>query len=216
MIRIEDFPNGLVDEYNAKAILRKYSIRTPNGILIRDCNIPDNLPLRYPLVVKAVSTNLLHKSESGAVMLGISSDSHLKSALEEICKRFQGGSILVEEMIRGNFETIIGVKRSLSFGHVMMLGSGGIFAEIFGDVSFRTVDLSESDISEMLNEVSVGKFLGGYRGIKISKEKIVEALNSVANLIKTEGELIESLDINPLILSENDAIAVDAKIVVSK
>ena len=96
-----------------------------------------------------------------------------------------------------------------------MLGTGGALAEIFDDVSFRTADISETDILEMINETSLGKFAQGFRGIRISKKKIVDAVISISNLIRTEGSCIDSLDINPLILTEDNAIAADAKIVVS-
>ncbi|MCL4341750.1 MAG: acetate--CoA ligase family protein [Candidatus Thermoplasmatota archaeon] len=212
---IECASEGLIDEYNAKAILRKYSISTPKGLLFRDGKLPGTIPLRFPLVTKAVDSRLLHKSDVGAVIVGIRDRQQLTEAFEEIKRRFPGRGILVEEMIMGNVEAILGVSKNNTFGHVIMLGTGGALAEIFDDVSFRTADISETDILEMINETSLGKFAQGFRGIRISKKKIVDAVISISNLIRTEGSCIDSLDINPLILTEDNAIAADAKIVVS-
>ena len=118
--------------------------------------------------------------------------------------------------ILGNVEAILGVNKNPTFGHVMMLGTGGILAEIFDDVSFRTVNISTSDVSEMIMETSLGRFVEGFRGIRINEKSIVDTVISLSQLIQDEGGNIRSLDINPLILTESDAFAVDAKIVLSK
>lgn len=216
MLLYDDYPGGVVDEFQAKALLRKFKIKTPPGILIENGRLPDDIRLHYPMVLKAVGHELLHKSDSGALILSINDRDQLDSAFRELTSRFPGHNFLLEEMIRGKIEAILGVNRNPTFGHVIMLGTGGILAEIFDDVSFRTLDISPSDVEEMIGETSLGRFIDGFRGIKISQNKLVETVIALSKLIHEEGRNVRSLDINPLILTEDDAFAVDAKIVLSK
>jgi acetyltransferase len=216
MLLYDDYPGGVMNEFQAKALLRKFQIKTPLGMLIEGGTIPDDIPLRYPMVLKAVGPDLLHKSDSGAVILRINNRNQLDSAFGQLSSKFPGHDFLLEEMIQGKVEAILGVNRNPTFGHVIMLGTGGVLAEIFDDVSFRTVDISASDVMEMIRETSLGKFIDGFRGIKISEKELVDSAVSLSRLIHMEGKNIRSLDINPLILTENEAFAVDAKIVLSK
>ena len=216
MLLYEDYPGGVMDEFQAKALLRKYKIRTPLGMLIEGNALPDDISLHYPVVLKAVGHDLLHKSDSGAVILRINDRDQLDSAFSHLLTKFPEHNFLLEEMVQGKVETILGVNKNPTFGHVMMLGTGGILAEIFDDVSFRTVNISTSDVSEMIMETSLGRFVEGFRGIRINEKSIVDTVISLSQLIQDEGGNIRSLDINPLILTESDAFAADAKIVLSK
>ena len=216
MLLYEDYPGGVMDEFQAKALLRKYKIRTPLGMLIEGTVLPDDISLHYPVVLKAVGHDLLHKSDSGAVILRISDRDQLDSAFSHLLTKFPEHNFLLEEMVQGKVEAILGVNKNPTFGHVMMLGTGGILAEIFDDVSFRTVNISTSDVSEMIMKTSLGRFVEGFRGIRINEKSIVDTVISLSQLIQDEGGNIRSLDINPLILTESDAFAVDAKIVLSK
>lgn len=216
MLLYDDYPGGVMNEFQAKALLRKFQIKTPPGMLIEGGTIPDDIPLRYPMVLKAVGPDLLHKSDSGAVILRINNRNQLDSAFGQLSSKFPGHDFLLEEMIQGKMEAILGANRNATFGHVIMLGTGGVLAEIFDDVSFRTVDISASDVMEMIRETSLGRFIDGFRGIKISEKELVDSAVSLSRLIHMEGKNIRSLDINPLMLTENKAFAVDAKIVLSK
>ena len=158
----------------------------------------------------------MHKSDSGAVNLRINDRDQLDSAFRHLLTKFPEHNFLLEEMVQGKVETILGVNKNPTFGHVIMLGTGGILAEIFDDVSFRTVNISTSDVSEMIMETSLGRFVRGFRGIRINEKSIVDTAISLSQLIQDEGGNIRSLDINPLILTESDAFAADAKIVLSK
>ena len=216
MLLYEDYPGGVMDEFQAKALLRKYKIRTPLGMLIEGSVLPDDISLHYPVVLKAVGHDLLHKSDSGALILRINDRDQLDSAFRHLLTKFPEHNFLLEEMVQGKVETILGVNKNPTFGHVIMLGTGGILAEIFDDVSFRTVNISTSDVSEMIMETSLGRFVRGFRGIRINEKSIVDTAISLSQLIQDEGGNIRSLDINPLILTEGDAFAADAKIVLSK
>ncbi len=216
MLLYEDYPGGVMDEFQSKALLKRFKIRTPLGILVTGNALPDEISLHYPVVLKAVGHDLLHKSDSGAVILRINDREQLESAFSHHLTKFPGHNFLLEEMIQGNVEAILGVNRNPTFGHVMMLGTGGVLAEIFDDVTFRTVNITASDVSEMIRETSLGRFTDGFRGIRINEKSIVNTAISLSQLIHSEGKNIRSLDINPLILTESDAFAADAKIVLSK
>ncbi len=216
MLSYDDYPGGVMDEFQAKTLLRKFKIMTPPGVLVKENSLPDVVPLRYPLVLKAVGHDLLHKSDAGAVILRINNRQQLEESFTDLSSRFLGYKFLIEEMIHGKVEAILGVNNNPTFGHVIMLGAGGILAEIFDDVSFRFIDLSGSDVREMIRETSIGRFVEGFRGIKISENKLVDTVLSLSQLIRKFGRNIVSLDINPLILTEADAFAADAKIVLSR
>ncbi|MEM0156508.1 MAG: acetate--CoA ligase family protein [Thermoplasmataceae archaeon] len=216
MLSYEDYPGGVMDEFQAKALLREFRIKTPAGVLVKGNSLPDVISLRYPLVLKAVGHDLLHKSDAGAVVLRINDRMQLETSFSELSSRFPGYNFLVEEMIQGKVEAILGVNNNPTFGHVIMLGAGGILAEIFDDVSFRAIDVSGSDVREMIMETSLGRFVNGFRGIKVNENKLVDTVLSLSLLIHKYGRNIISLDINPLILTDADAFAVDAKIVLSK
>ncbi len=204
-----------MNEYEAKQLLMKYGISVPKGFFLENPSTLDEqrvADLKYPLVVKVCSEKILHKSDVGGVILNIKNFEELKNAVDALYERFSA-PVLVEEMIPGGVELIIGVLKDPSFGHAIMFGLGGIFTEIFRDVTFRVIPISRKDAEMMISEIRGSKILDGYRGVKVNKDKIIELLLKVSNMIEEMRNRIEGMDLNPVLATEQDVFVLDAKII---
>ena len=169
--------------------------------------------LNYPLVVKAISDKIIHKTESGAVKIGIRNFNELTDVVKELNSKFEGfiEFILIQKMISG-IELSIGALRDSVFGPVVMFGSGGILIELFEDVSFRLAPMTLSDALEMINETKASKLLEGFRGGPyIDKTRIARLIINVSKLI-WDNKNISELDINPIIVNDKFEYAVDVRI----
>jgi acyl-CoA synthetase (NDP forming) len=120
--------------------------------------------------------------------------------------------MVVEKMVSGQ-EVIIGGKEDPTFGKVLMFGLGGIFTELFNDVSFRLIPVSRKDCIEMIEEIQGYKILSGYRGKKYNIDSIVNVLLKTSKILE-ENKEIKELDINPLVVTETNSIVVDARIII--
>ena len=200
-----------MNEYEAKLLLKDYGIKVPEGALINDLRDIDNLDLNYPVVAKVASEKILHKSDVGGVILNIKNKEELKEKVKILMEKFSS-PVLVEEMLSGGLEVIVGVTKDPTFGHAIMFGLGGIFTEVFKDVTFRVIPISRLDAELMLNEIKGRKILEGYRGVKVSKEAIIELLLKVSKFVEENAD-IEGMDLNPVLARENDCVVLDAKII---
>jgi len=178
----------------------------------------------YPVVLKVHSPEIIHKSDVGGVIVGVSSDSEVReafSALEERAAKVAGAQFLgvvVQEMVSGGKETIIGVSSDPMVGHLMMFGLGGIYVEVMKDVSFKLHPISEFDAEEMIRKIKGYPLLEGVRGgMKADIEALKEALLRVSQLVSDFPEIAE-VDLNPfLVLPEGKgARAVDVRISLKK
>lgn len=169
--------------------------------------------LGFPLVMKIVSEEHTHKTDVGGVVVGLKDIEEVRKAYEKLSKISE--KVLVQKMVPGR-EVIVGIKMDAVFGPAIMFGLGGIFVELFKDVSFRLCPINESEAKEMTKEIKASKILYGYRGSKqLDIAGIVDILVKTSKLAASEGN-IESLDINPVMISEDGAIAVDARILVNE
>ena len=177
----------------------------------------------YPIVLKIVSPEVLHKSDAGGVIVGLESPDQVASAYQTIItnvKKFKSDAtitgILVQEMVPMDREIIIGMVKDPQFGPAIMFGLGGIFVEVLKDVSFRVAPLTKYDAEQMVQEIKALPILKGVRGKKsIDFDKLTNMLLSVSKLV-TEHPEIEELDLNPVIASPTDAIVVDARLILQK
>jgi acyl-CoA synthetase (NDP forming) len=172
--------------------------------------------LGYPLALKVLSDEIAHKSDVGGVALGISDQKTLRTEfaalLERVDARVDG--VLVQRMLSGGREVILGGKRDESFGPVVMFGMGGVYVELFEDVVFRLAPLTRGDAAEMIAEVRGSRLLRGVRGEPpVDMEAIIEALLALSQLMIGCPEVAE-VDVNPLLVFEQGAAAVDARVVV--
>lgn len=174
--------------------------------------------LGFPVVLKVFSPDILHKTDVGGVKIGIENERDLKRAFDEILfslkekkpkAKIEG--MLIQKQIFGK-EVVVGMKRDLAFGPVLMFGLGGIFVEILNDVAFRVAPITKREALKMIREIKSFKILKGFRGEKpVNVEKIAEIIVKVSKLSLKE-EKIQEIDLNPIIANEKGAQVVDARV----
>ena len=177
----------------------------------------------YPIVLKIVSPDISHKTDVGGVKVGIKDAEGVKAAYEEIMKnvnikkpdaRIEG--ILVEEMATPSTEVIIGGLRDPQFGPAVMFGLGGIFVEIYKDVSFRIAPLEEYDAIDMIHEIKGSKILKGFRNTEsLDITSVAQTILKVSNIMVSIEE-IKEIDLNPVLVYPKGVKAVDARIILSR
>lgn len=170
----------------------------------------------FPLVLKLVSPDAVHKTEFKGVRI-VKDASSLTTEFNDLIavakkKRLKIQGILVQEFVQGK-EVIIGIKKDPSFGHVIMFGLGGIMVELLKDVSFRVCPISESDADSMINDLKGKGLLTGFRGEPAVNLSLLKKILVKASYIPVKNTNIRELDINPLIINEKDAFVVDSRIV---
>ena len=174
----------------------------------------------FPVVLKIISPDILHKSDAGGVMVNLRSQAEVKSAYNRIlenAKKYKSDAkvvgVLVEEMAKQSTEVIIGAVKDPQFGPTLMFGLGGIFVELLKDVSFRVAPIGEQEAAQMIVEVKAFPLLNGYRNTPaVDVKAIVNLLVSVSRLVMNHPE-IKELDLNPVMAYPEGAIAVDARII---
>jgi biotin carboxylase len=167
----------------------------------------------YPVVLKRVAPDVVHKSDVGGVGLNLKDADAVRDAFERIVET--GERAFVQAMAPEGLELIVGAQRDSQFGPLVMVGLGGVYVEVLEDVAFRLAPLSAADAREMLMETAAGKLLEGVRGQPPGDvEPVVEAIRRVGQLMVDLPELFE-IDLNPLIVGKagEGAWAVDVRIV---
>jgi acetyl-CoA synthetase (ADP-forming) len=198
-------------EHEAKDILREAGFSVPRGRFIRlGETLPQNLGLKYPLVAKVSSAKITSKSDQHGVRTALQDWRGLRRAVEELMRIENAEGALVEEMAPPGVEVIIGGVIDRQFGPVMMFGLGGIFTELFRDVSFGLAPLSEEDAYWMVNGIKVQKLLEGFRGNPAVDKKALADLLVKASEIMATG-YVEEIDLNPVALYADGAMVLDAK-----
>lgn len=213
-----------LDESTGKQLLASHGIRVPQSRVAKGVADVDTVMkgLQLPVVVKVMSPDILHKSDAGGVKVNLQSAAEVKAAIEGMLSapKIRGARIegfLVEEMAPAGHELVIGGLRDPQFGPLVMVGLGGIFVEILKDVSFRLCPIARIDAEEMLDELKGAAILKGARGGKpASREAIIDVLLKIGGedglLLKHAADISEA-DINPLIVSDTAAVAVDARFI---
>lgn len=216
-----------LDELAGKQLLASFGISVPKSLLVQDATEAAAAcdKLRLPLVLKVVSPDILHKSDAGGVKVGLNSAAEIAEAVRAMMKRpaIESARIdgfLLEEMAPAGLEVVVGGLRDPQFGPLVMVGLGGIFVEVLADVSFRICPVTRLDAEEMLDDLKGAALFRGARGRKpVSREAIVDVLFKVGGeggLLTMHGDDIAEADINPLIVSEHAAVAVDARFVLTQ
>jgi acetyl-CoA synthetase (ADP-forming) len=174
----------------------------------------------YPVVLKIVSPDVIHKFDVGGVILNLKGSEEVRDAYDKILtniKKYKPDAkivgVLVQEMAPPSTEVIVGATKDPQFGPALMFGFGGIFVEILKDVAFRIAPITRSEAKEMITEVKAYPILRGYRGQPPSDvDAIVEILLNTSKLVMAYPE-IKELDLNPIMVYEKGAITVDARII---
>lgn len=211
-------------EHEAKAVLKSYGISVTQDIFCRTPVEAVHAARRigYPVAMKIVSPQIIHKTEYGGVRLNLANDENVKSAFDDMVSsarkrlgNFDLRGVLVSEMVRGH-EMIIGSMKDAQFGQMIMFGIGGINVEVFRDVSYRLVPIEEIDALEMISELKGKKLIEGYRGSeKVDINCIVSTLIAVSRLLCDFNE-IDEMDLNPIFGNARGVKVADARIILSK
>jgi len=210
-------------ETESRELLQEYGISLPDAILALnpDEAIEGAKKIGYPLAMKVVSPDIIHKSDAGGIRLGLDSDRDVKNAFRDIFKNAEKVTAkekilgtLISPMVAPGQECIIGMIRDAQFGPVIMFGLGGIFVEVLKDVSFRVAPLATEDIEEMIREIKGYKILTGVRG---EKPKDIEAIKKILarlSQIAIDNPEIQEVDLNPVIVHEKGASIVDSRVLI--
>jgi len=166
----------------------------------------------FPIVMKVVSQKILHKSDVGGVVLDIKSNEELKKEFKRMSKLRGFEGVMIQKNIDGAY-VLLGLKKDQTFGHVIVVGAGGIYTEIMKDVSFRVCPITREDAQEMLEETNFYKILKGARGKSYNTKPIIDTLMKISNLAKKHPNITE-LDINPMIVTNKIGKIVDARIII--
>jgi acyl-CoA synthetase (NDP forming) len=217
-------PGSALSEWQSKQILKAYGIRTSRDVLCASATaaVKAAATIGYPVVMKVSSPDLLHKSDLGLVRVGVASAKDVRAAYTELMSKAlrAGGKgvridgVLVSELVRGGVETVVGISQDALFGPVVMVGLGGIFVEVLGDVTFRVPPFGEDQAATMLTELAGEKLLDGVRGAKpADRDALVDVIMKVQRLAMDLADEIGELDVNPLVVRPRGAVALDALIV---
>jgi acetyltransferase len=215
-----------LDAAEALPLLEAYGLRAPQSYLALDPNDAASFADRvgYPVALKIISPDILHKSDIGGVIVGAQDETAVREGFEAILARAKAAhpearirGIQVQEMAPGGQEVIIGIKRDPTFGPLVMFGLGGIYVEALADVSFRIAPLTEADAEAMIDEIRSAKLLKGLRGAPpADRAALVDAIVRIGRLAADHEEIVE-LDVNPLLAlpSGEGAVAVDARVILA-
>jgi acetyl-CoA synthetase (ADP-forming) len=210
---------GVLSEHESKELLSQYKIPVAREMVVKTEGelIKAATDIGYPLVMKGCSPDLTHKTEQGLVKVDLRNDEEARAAYQEIMNSMQEQqkAVLVQELVRGSRELMVGMTRDAQFGPCVMFGLGGIFTEILKDISFRVAPIEKRDAKEMMQEIKGHKILENVRGMPAADlEELSEILIRVGE-IGLDNDAIKEIDVNPLILSGSQPVAVDALVVLS-
>jgi len=215
----------LLTEIESKQLLKQVGISVIDTKLApaRDEAISASRQFGFPVVLKIVSPDIVHKSDAGGVKLGLRTSKQVGKAYDDILSAvkqkhpqavIQGVS--VQKMARSGVEVIIGMTKDAQFGPVLMFGLGGILVEILKDVSFRIVPLTKRDAGEMVREIKGYPLLEGYRGQEpVDVSKLEELLLKVSDFVEQNPE-VKEIDLNPIFAYSDGAVAVDARVILEE
>ncbi len=206
-----------LSEYESKQVLASYRIPVTREELVD--NVEDLFKaaakIGYPVVIKGCAADISHKTEKGLIRVDVRNDEEAASAFKEITAAMDGPdrSVLVQQMVKGQRERVVGLTRDPQFGPCVMFGLGGVFTEVLKDTAFRVAPLEKRDALEMMHEIKAHEILEAVRGMApADKDMLAEILITVGQ-IGIENEVIKDIDINPLIISDGKPVAVDALVV---
>jgi acyl-CoA synthetase (NDP forming) len=173
----------------------------------------ENIGLKFPVALKVCSSKILHKTDVGGVKLGIQNMYELKKVFKEFRKKFPKEEFLVDQMEEKGVEIIVGLIQDPTFGLSIMCGIGGIFTELYNDVTFRVVPIDSYDAEQMIEEIKGKKLLEGFRNISANKGLVTNLLLKVSKIGQELDEYIDQMDLNPVFVYEDDLCVVDAKLI---
>ena len=209
-------------ETEAKELLKEYGIPVPDFKLIKSEDEITGLAkeINFPIVMKIVSPDIIHKTDAGGVKIGVNTEKEAELAYQEIIfkakkynKEAKIEGVIVYPMVPQGTEIIIGMMKDPHFGPVAMFGLGGIFVEVLKDVSFRIIPLEERDAREMITEIKGYEILKGARGNPPRDIQAIEEVLMKVSKLTTENPEINEIDLNPIFVFEKGLQVVDARMI---
>ena len=198
-------------ENEVKELLREVGIPTTDFQVVDEFGQIDLKKLKSTVVLKVCSPNILHKTDVGGVVLDIPKD-QLEQEFRKMKEKFPNEKLLVESLQDRRVEVIVGLINDPTFGLTIMFGLGGIYTEVYKDVTFRVVPIKRDDAEEMLREIKAAPILEGFRKIKVDRDSIINILLKVSAFGEKHSEKIDQMDLNPVFVREKGATVVDAKL----
>jgi acetyl-CoA synthetase (ADP-forming) len=207
-----------LSEHDSKRVLAAYGVPVTRETLVNSAAeaLAAAKKIGWPVVLKACSADEAHKTEKGLVAVGLGAERELRDAFAAMAKRAgknYRGAWLVQEMVKGSREIMIGMVRDPQFGPSVMFGLGGIFTEILRDVAFRVAPLRKRDALDLMRAIRGHRILDAVRGMKaVDADSLSHSLMAVGQVALDHPEIAE-IDVNPLIVRGDKPVAVDALIV---
>lgn len=208
-------PLGWVLEPDAKALMKSEGLDIPQFILTNSVSAAQMFLKESdgPVVAKAVSKEILHKTECQAVVTDICSGDHLKKEMKRLQRLTGCETILVEQMVQG-LEVIVGAKNDFQFGPVIVFGIGGTSVEIYNDTAVRMAPLNPSDVHSMVTSLKAKELISGFRGKQgVNLEVLTHMMVNFSHFIVAFENDIESVDLNPVICTKDRCVIADARII---
>lgn len=215
----------VITEEASKSILKTYGVKVPPYALVKSADeaVAAAKKIGYPLVMKIVSPQILHKTDVGGVKVGLDNDTDVKKTFNDMYGRLskkkgvEVKGVLLEKMVPKGIELIVGLQVDPQFGPVMMVGLGGVMTEVFKDVAFRMLPITTADAKSMLNELKSAKIFKGFRGSEpVDMNMLAKALVQIGKLGVDNAKYINSIDFNPVVVYPKSYFVVDAKIILAK
>jgi len=206
-------------EHEALRVFESINVTFPANILAQNADeaVKFAKKVGFPVVIKAMSPKILHKSDYKAVVIGIDTEDELKNKYNDMVKRlgkYDLVGILVEKQVKKGTEIIIGMNIDSTFGPVVAFGIGGIFVEAIQDVTFRLCPTTKERALRMIDEIKMQKMLNGFRGLPpVDRDALADMIVSVSELAMELDEYIKEIDLNPVIANEDGVYGVDARII---
>jgi succinyl-CoA synthetase beta subunit len=206
-----------LSEFESKQVLALYNIPVTRELLIESETDLEKAvaDIGFPLVMKGCSAAIAHKTEKGLIHVDLRNAGEALEAYDAIMQGLDGhsGGVLIQEMIRGRRELVMGLTRDPQFGPCVMFGLGGIFTEILRDVTFRKAPLEKTDAVAMMHEIKGHRILDALRGMAAANTDTLADMLIRVGQIGLDIEHVEEIDLNPVIISGTKPVVVDALIV---
>lgn len=207
-----------LSEYEAKQLLAAYDIPVTQERLVRERSelAAAARQIGYPLVMKGCAARIAHKTEKNLVRVDVRNEAEALACYDALMAAMAAeadAAVLVQEMVAGRRELVVGLTRDPQFGACVMFGLGGIFTEILKDITFRKAPLEPRDAMEMMHEIKGRKILEAVRGMPAADTQALARILMQVGQIGLELEVVAEIDLNPVILSGARPVAVDALIV---
>ena len=207
-----------LSEHDSKLLMAKYDIPVAPEKLVGSADeaVEAAKEIGYPVVLKACGPEISHKTERNLVVVGLKTKTEVSKAYAQIMKNLgdtPSEGVLVQAMVPGERELVIGLVRDPQFGPCVMFGLGGIFTEVLKDVSFRVAPLTEADALEMMDEIRARKILGRVRGMPEADKTALAQLLVKTGQIGLDSPEMREIDMNPVMLDGADPVVVDALVI---